>query len=79
MQGHIMCNAVYNKIVLLIPASVDQTTLGLFYDNCDRHAIVQDINITINLNNIISDFVDYAKPRFCNIKCVTSSEKQYLR
>ena len=56
MYGHIKCNAVFSDFFLLTTASVDQTTLGLFYDNCDRHAIVQDINSPINLNNTISEF-----------------------
>ena len=75
MHGHLMCNAVFTKIVLLTSASVDQTILGLFYDNRDRHATVQDINIPISLNNAITELVDQAKTRVCNIKCDTSTEK----
>ena len=56
MHVHLMCNAVFTKIVLLNPASADQTILGLFYDNCDRHEIVEYINMPINLNNFIYEF-----------------------
>ena len=49
------CSFYQNNV--LNTAGPDQTMLGFLFENCSRDAIVQDVKIQTNLNNVILDFV----------------------